>query len=132
MILIEEKYDLEIEYRPENHGNEKTDAQKGDVVVVGQDTFYPGIVTREELFFDNLRRDIHFVNGHVHVSFLEESTLGWYPLHEVWILGKRDQPWPIPRGVAGKKIRQSMEVAREVLKMPREKRYTKIGAYAAQ
>lgn len=134
MILIEEKYDLEIEYRPEstNNNNDKRFPQKGDVVVVGKDTFYPGVVTREELFFDNLRRDIYYVNGHLHVSFMEENTHGWYPLNEVWILGKNERAWPIPKGSAGQKIRRSMDVAREVLKMPRENRFIQIGQYAMQ
>ena len=134
MILIEEKFDLEIEYRPEkNNSSDKTAPQKGDVVVVGKDTFYPGIVTKEELFFENLREDIYFVNGHLHVSFMEENTHGWYPLHEVWILGKsRGAHWPVPRGQAGVKIRHSMDVARKVLKMPREERFGQIGAFAMQ
>lgn len=132
MILIEEKIGLETEYRPEN-GSDKMDPQKGDVVVVGKDTFYPGILTKDPLFFDNLRKDIYFVNGYLHVSFMEENTHGWYPIDELWILGKsRGERWPIPKGPTGQKFRQSMEVARNVLKMPREERFDQVGALASQ
>jgi len=104
-----------------------------DVVVVGRDTFFPGIITREELFNDNLKREIYYVNGHLHVSFLEENTHGWYPIRDVWILGKScGEPWPVPNGQAGNKIRSSMEVARRVLKMQREERFRQVGAFAMQ
>lgn len=134
MILIEEKIDLETDYQPESdETDDKSFPRKGDVVVVGRDTFFPGIITREELFNDNLKREIYYVNGHLHVSFLEENTHGWYPIRDVWILGKScGEPWPVPNGQAGNKIRSSMEVARRVLKMQREERFHQVGAFAMQ
>jgi len=132
MILIEEKIDLETDYQPERDETlDKGFPQKGDVVVVGRDTFFPGIITREELFNDNLKKEIYYVNGHLHVSFLEENTHGWYPIRDVWILGKScGEPWPVPNGQAGSKVRKSMEVARRVLKMQREERFHYVGAFA--
>ena len=133
MILIEEKFALEIEYKPGISSPSKASPVKGDVVVVGKDTFYPGIVTREELFFENLDKDVFFVNNHVHVSFMEENTHGWYPMNEVWVLGKSSgEPWPVPKGPAGQRVRKSMEVARQVMKLPRDQRFNQIGAFAMQ
>ena len=125
---------LETDYRPERDAHhDQGFPQKGDVVVVGRDTFYPGIITKEDLFFDNLHKDIYYVNGHLHISFMEENTHGWYPMREVWILGKsRGEPWQTPPGPEGQRFRRSTDVARKVLKMPREQRFHQIGAFAAQ
>ena len=130
IILIEEKFDLETDYQPERDDQHDEEfPQTGDVVVVGRATLYPGIVTKEDMFDENLNQEVYFVSRLIHVSFLEENTHGWYPLNDVWILGKsRGEPWPVPAGHPG----QRMEVARKVSKMPRKQRFHQVGAFAKQ